>query len=219
MAESYYNRLEIKPSASLEEVKTAYRRQARKFHPDVDPSPLAATHFKQVAEAYATLSDSRKRLSYNQTLLTTSSAELNQRSELNPREFWAAWERILAYLITGLAISTVMMGTAQWLGAAENPWNLQTLLTPAIIGAALGLLWGIDANFVVGDFLHRAALGFMRLVRLAAWTLGLGWLTHQSLIAIRLGEGSMAGALTRDATIAAVVVGLIIAIRATLKDH
>ena len=62
----YYRILETKPSASLQEIKQAYRKLVLKYHPDKNPDNLlAASHFMEIQEAYETLSDEDKRLRYN----------------------------------------------------------------------------------------------------------------------------------------------------------
>lgn len=65
-AKDYYQVLGIPRSASTEDIKLAYRRLARKYHPDVSRLPGAEEHFKAVNEAYDTLSDSSKRRKYEQ---------------------------------------------------------------------------------------------------------------------------------------------------------
>lgn len=62
----YYQVLGISRSASAEDIKLAYRRLARKYHPDVSHIPDAEEHFKAVNEAYETLGDSSKRRKYEQ---------------------------------------------------------------------------------------------------------------------------------------------------------
>ncbi len=58
----YYNILGIKKDAKADEIKKAYRRLARKYHPDVNPGDKTAEDkFKQVQEAYDILSDDKKR--------------------------------------------------------------------------------------------------------------------------------------------------------------
>lgn len=62
MSKNYYTILGIKKDAKPEDIKKAYRRQARKYHPDVNPNDKAAEDkFKEVQEAYDVLSDDRKR--------------------------------------------------------------------------------------------------------------------------------------------------------------
>lgn len=66
MARDYYQVLEVRRGAGDKEIKTAYRRLARKYHPDVNPGdPAAAERFKEVSVAYSVLSDPKKRRSYD----------------------------------------------------------------------------------------------------------------------------------------------------------
>ncbi len=66
MAEDYYKVLGVKKSASDAEIKKAYRRLARKHHPDFNPGDRRAeTTFKRISEAYEVLSDAEKRKVYD----------------------------------------------------------------------------------------------------------------------------------------------------------
>ena len=63
----YYKILGVKPDASEKEIKSAFRRLARKYHPDVNPNdPKAEERFKEINEAYEVLSDPEKRRKYDQ---------------------------------------------------------------------------------------------------------------------------------------------------------
>jgi curved DNA-binding protein len=62
----YYEILGVKRDAGADEIKTAYRRLARKFHPDVSKEKDAEEKFKEMAEAYETLKDPEKRAAYDQ---------------------------------------------------------------------------------------------------------------------------------------------------------
>jgi len=63
----YYEALGLSKGASDDEIKKAFRQQAKKFHPDVNPGDKdAESHFKEVNEAYEVLSDSDKRSKYDQ---------------------------------------------------------------------------------------------------------------------------------------------------------
>ena len=62
----YYEILGLARSATQDEVKQAYRKLARKYHPDVSKDPDAETRFKELGEAYAVLKDPEKRAAYDQ---------------------------------------------------------------------------------------------------------------------------------------------------------
>ena len=62
----YYAILGVPRDANADAIKTAYRRLARKFHPDVSKEADAEEKFKEVAEAYETLKDAEKRAAYDQ---------------------------------------------------------------------------------------------------------------------------------------------------------
>ena len=62
----YYEVLGVAKTAADEEIKVAYRKLARKYHPDVSKEPEAEERFKEVGEAYAVLKDPEKRAAYDQ---------------------------------------------------------------------------------------------------------------------------------------------------------
>jgi len=62
----YYEVLGVDKGASKDQIKKAYRKLARKYHPDVSEEENAADKFKEVKEAYEVLSDDQKRAQYDQ---------------------------------------------------------------------------------------------------------------------------------------------------------
>ncbi len=63
----YYEMLGVDKKASQEEIKKAYRKLARKYHPDLNPGDKTAEHkFKELNEAYEVLGDEKKRAEYDQ---------------------------------------------------------------------------------------------------------------------------------------------------------
>lgn len=65
-----YRVLQVHPLAEPEVVDAAFRRLARKYHPDVNPAPEAAELMGQIVEAYELLSDPDRRAAYDRSLET-----------------------------------------------------------------------------------------------------------------------------------------------------
>ncbi|OYU75206.1 MAG: cytochrome C biogenesis protein, partial [Burkholderiales bacterium PBB5] len=61
----YYATLGLQPTATHEQIKRAYRKLARKFHPDVSKEPDAENRFKAVAEAHEALIAPERRAAYD----------------------------------------------------------------------------------------------------------------------------------------------------------
>ena len=62
----YYEVLGVPKTASEQEIKSAFRKLAKKYHPDVCKDPDGAEKFKEAQEAYSVLSDENKRKTYDQ---------------------------------------------------------------------------------------------------------------------------------------------------------
>ncbi|MBR2386574.1 DnaJ domain-containing protein [bacterium] len=65
MARNYYEILEVKENASIEEIKSSYKRLVKKYHPDISKVENAEKIFKEINEAFDTLSDEVKKLKYD----------------------------------------------------------------------------------------------------------------------------------------------------------
>jgi molecular chaperone DnaJ len=79
----YYDVLGLSKNATKDEIKSAYRKLAMKYHPDHDKSPDAAEKFKEVNEAYSVLYDDEKRKAYDQF----GHAAFDQNGEQNANPF------------------------------------------------------------------------------------------------------------------------------------
>ncbi len=86
----YYKTLGVDKKATEKEIKQAYRKLARKYHPDVNPGDKQAeAKFKEINEAYEVLSDPEKRKKYDQF---GSEWQQWQRAGGRPQDFdWSRW--------------------------------------------------------------------------------------------------------------------------------
>src|SRR5690554_8203024 len=64
--EDFYDLLGVSKDASQDEIKKAYRKLSKKYHPDINKEANAETKFKKLTEAYEVLGDEQKRSAYDQ---------------------------------------------------------------------------------------------------------------------------------------------------------
>ena len=98
----YYRILGLKTNASQTEIKSAYRKLARKSHPDVNPSSEAARQFALVSKAYHTLSDPQERAYYDDQLKAQKNRSYSILDSNNPHAkrarnlaVQAKWDRLV----------------------------------------------------------------------------------------------------------------------------
>jgi curved DNA-binding protein CbpA len=80
----YYTFLQVKPSATQEEVRAAYKRLAFLYHPDRSTHPQSTRQMQLLNEAYAVLSDPKKRAQFDQERLTPPSPPVSSEEKTTP---------------------------------------------------------------------------------------------------------------------------------------
>ncbi|PSN11706.1 molecular chaperone DnaJ [filamentous cyanobacterium CCP5] len=99
-AETYYDLLGIKPTASPQQIRRAYRDLSKLYHPDTTTlSPIVATErFQKLNEAYATLSSPDRRLTYDQQVGYSRISVIQAPSNLNRPSTQSTYKSSSAYL-------------------------------------------------------------------------------------------------------------------------
>lgn len=128
----YYAIMGVKPTDDLKTIKTAYRRLARKYHPDVSKEPDAEARFKEVAEAWEVLSDEQRRAEYDQLWQHRNDPQFNrqfQQHEANriTPKILMIFSRL--FLVSTVAIRTtatphaVMISKLKWRYSWKKRWK------------------------------------------------------------------------------------------------
>lgn len=88
--QNYYEILQVSQDATLQEIKIAFRRLARQYHPDLHPNqPTATEQFKKICQAYEVLSDPQLRQQYNQEInLKFAQSNSGETSHFSQQDFY-----------------------------------------------------------------------------------------------------------------------------------
>ncbi len=102
LLKDYYKILEITPAASEQDIKRSFRRLVHRFHPDKNAGDAAAAaRFREIREAYDTLSDPRQREEYNyKRWYNRSLGKRYQEAPLTPQSILLECERLYNYLLS-----------------------------------------------------------------------------------------------------------------------
>ncbi|MGK7919503.1 MAG: J domain-containing protein [Trichodesmium sp.] len=97
---SYYSLLGIHPKASNQEIRRAYRELSKRYHPDTTniPEAIATTKFQQINEAYAILTNSEKRLEYDQKIRHLYINDFEKKINTKGDFFADRWNNSSSYL-------------------------------------------------------------------------------------------------------------------------
>ena len=129
-----YAVLGVAPDASPEEVKRAWRRLARDWHPDRNPAPEAAERFKELAAAWATLSDPAARARHDRRTRRVRHGDLPEEFLLDVAD---AVERAEAWIVGSVLPHYVRHARGLGVEAAARLWaDLDALATPHVLEPA-----------------------------------------------------------------------------------
>jgi Ca-activated chloride channel family protein len=148
----YYAVLGVAPSATAEEIKSAYRALARRFHPDMDSTPDAGARFQETQEAYEVLRDSEQREAYDRWReregLSTFSA-LTLRPTVSQRILPLLNEEQILYLLLDISPNPD-------LNVHRLPFNLCLVIDRSTSMQGVRLQRVKDATNFIIDFLEEA---------------------------------------------------------------
>ncbi len=107
MAKDFYSVLDIPPFTSKEEIRDAYLRLARQYHPDVSEDPSAKEHFEEISQAYTILSDDEARIFYN-LYFTGAQEDEDDQGDLESSLTW--WQKHAAKLTVTMVLAGALTG-------------------------------------------------------------------------------------------------------------
>ena len=176
----YYKVLGVDPEATPEQIKSAYRRLARKFHPDLNPKRRSAeARFKEVQEAYEALSQHYPETEFEQRFEPTN---IPVAYEFVEERTWLdidwSWQRKLAVVFWVLCSAGVFLPT--------SILNEHPLAGLVIVTIPLLLVWfggriadseGMEMDLAFGSVLKEIAGKTMMVI---------GWLMFARLVGISL---------------------------------
>jgi curved DNA-binding protein len=159
MAKDYYQILGVSKGASGKEIKQAFRKMAKKYHPDANQGdPTAETKFKELNEAYEVLSDEQKRAMYDQF------------GTANPQQAWGGPNGGAGYTQTvdmgdlGDLFESIFSGFGRGRGSARGSRKTSTTDFGGDVGGFGAAVGGQDVQQSVTISLHEAYSGATRLV-------------------------------------------------------
>jgi len=131
----YYARLGVRPSASTEDIRAAYREKARQTHPDRNPDdPRAAERFQKVKEAYQVLRDAERRAQYDEARAGRNHRPdglvINQRAPAGCRGY--LWRVLAGMVAVGLFL--MLEAANVW---STGPWMIGLAVGGASLVAAI----------------------------------------------------------------------------------
>jgi len=157
---NYYETLKVSPKASAAEVKSAYRRLARKLHPDVNQgSDETARKFAEIAEAYEILGNSRERAVYDKKLVHASVSSTGSAVFTSDNPHARRWRQMviekryneiierIVYPVTALFVSMIIVAVSKPKIFAETTMIGKTIVIALFIVGVIHLIGRIRDGF------------------------------------------------------------------------
>jgi len=176
----YYAILGVPRNATLEQIKEAYRRLAKEYHPDKNPSPEAEERFKLINEAYQVLSDPAKRAEYDALYdAMTSRAPVHEAAgkeeslaskikvlEVLIRYFYEPYPKIVAALFIIAYFVSLAVKLVPRLETTDTAWLAQKLYGPitafTVFGAiAFLVLMSLSSYLISDDIMYKLLKGLL----------------------------------------------------------
>ena len=167
LADSYYSLLGVHPSASVIEIRQAYRKLSKHYHPDTTelPQETAKLKFQQLNEAYGTLSHPERRSAYDQKIgysrysviqpalnldqPTTRDQDYSHAAYLDPTDRPLSSGELFALLIMGLSLLLCLL-LAIVIGLTRTDLVLEPIQPPAMIASLLNCDYNLGGIFMLG---------------------------------------------------------------------
>jgi len=153
---TYYTLLGVSKNASIEEIKSAYRDLASRYHPDVNKDDNANEVFKLINRAHKTLIDSEKRAEYDNLLQSDSIYRKRDEDQVVEKSsLLSVISNLFANFLLFSALFIAPTTFFQWLAeTADQFWNRDSILS-AIFGLIFGVLVGFNSNFNIDEIFGK----------------------------------------------------------------
>lgn len=168
----YYNELEVSPSADMAEIKKAYRKLVKKYHPDLNPgNKTAERKLKKINEAYEVLKDFAKRAEYDyfgkqqqqvqnsQQQAQTYSGTKTRKDEHFSQEKTVeiSWRVLWFRRLFALCILAIYMAFLFSNADKENPYDWGKMLSNSgrLVGEKIASVKDVAVNFNRADWLNK----------------------------------------------------------------
>jgi DnaJ-class molecular chaperone len=107
MAKDFYSVLDIPPFTSKEEIRDAYLRLARQYHPDASEDPSTKEHFEKIHHAYTILSNDETRIFYN---LYFTGAQEQEQGQGDLESYLPWWQKHTSRLTGTIVLVVALIG-------------------------------------------------------------------------------------------------------------